>query len=178
MYTCGSTLSLLGATETLNSGNTTYSIRTGPTSSVDSSWTSWTEVTNGSDPATSLDNNRYAQIKVDLTGTGLTTPDIESLSLTYTEVVAVADSVAGTTTSVTSITTIPSESRSSFTITPTPTITEEVDNNEESPKVFEEEATTTNTEGNKTLKYVIITISSITILGLFGFVIRRLLVAK
>ncbi|MCX6811570.1 MAG: hypothetical protein NT039_02675, partial [Candidatus Berkelbacteria bacterium] len=76
-------LTLFNTSQTLNGGTASYSIRTGPVSVPDGTWTGWVAVTPGADPSDTLDNNRYAQVKVDLTGTGSATPDINSFTLSY-----------------------------------------------------------------------------------------------
>lgn len=81
-----SNLTLLNSSYTLNGGTATYSIRTGPTSVPDGSWTGWIAVSPGGDPSSSLDDNRYAQIKIDLTSPGDDSPDIDSVTLSYESV--------------------------------------------------------------------------------------------
>jgi hypothetical protein len=79
-------LNLFTALETLGTGAAAYSVRTGPVAVPDGSWTGWVVVTSGVDPSPTLDNNRYAQMKVDLAGDGATTPNIDSITLSYSSV--------------------------------------------------------------------------------------------
>lgn len=80
------TLNLFNATASLGTGTASYSLRTGPTAVPDGLWTGWVAATPGANPDPSLDNNQYAQAKIDLTGDGTTTPAVDSFTLTYASV--------------------------------------------------------------------------------------------
>jgi len=82
-------LTNLTVAETLPANtSTTYFARTGPTDIPDGSWTGWAAVSNGNDPAESLDSNRYLQVKVDLTSNPAqtATPSIDSITVDYQSV--------------------------------------------------------------------------------------------
>lgn len=174
--TYNSILSLLSSTETLNSGTTIYSIRTGPTSSVGSGWTDWTTTTNNADPATSLDNNRYAQIKIELTGSGSATPDVSSLSLTYAEVPAIGGDTTTPTTSTTTTTSSSTDTSTDSTIS-----TSTTSSNPDDPIPTKEEVTIKEDQTQEEparFKFILITTSSLLGLGALGFVIRALMIPK
>jgi len=83
-----SNLNLFGSIYSLNGGTASFSLRTGPTATPDGSWTGWVAVNPGEDPSATLDNNRFAQIKVDLASAagGSNTPLIDSVTLSYESV--------------------------------------------------------------------------------------------